>query len=86
MNTVGVRELKQRASDILRRVRDRGDAFEITYRGRTVARLVPLAQRRDDLPATTTWESWDQLTEAIAAVWPSGTSAVAAVREQRRDL
>jgi prevent-host-death family protein len=86
MLTVGVRELKQRASAILRRVRDRGDAFEITYRGRTVARLVPLTQREGDLPAPTSWESWDHLTEAIAAAWPSGTSAVAAVREQRRDL
>ena len=41
MTTVGVRELRQRASDLLRRV-DRGETIEITDRGRPVALLTPV--------------------------------------------
>lgn len=85
MHAVGIRELKQRASDILRRVRDRGETIEVTYRGRTIARLVPLTEREDDLPPTS-WEAWDQITDAIASCWPPETSALEAVREQRRHL
>lgn len=38
---VGIRELRQRASDLLRRV-ERGETIEITNRGRPVALLGPL--------------------------------------------
>jgi prevent-host-death family protein len=41
MASVGVRELRQRASELLRRVED-GESIEITDRGRPVAVLVPL--------------------------------------------
>jgi len=41
MASVGVRELRQRASELLRRV-EQGEAIEITDRGRPVALLGPL--------------------------------------------
>lgn len=41
MASVGVRELRQRASELLRRV-ERGESIEITDRGRPVAILVPV--------------------------------------------
>lgn len=41
MASVGIRELRQRASELLRRVED-GESIEITDRGRPVAVLVPL--------------------------------------------
>jgi prevent-host-death family protein len=40
MKSIGVRELRQRASEYLRRV-EAGRSLEITARGRTVALLVP---------------------------------------------
>jgi prevent-host-death family protein len=43
MTTVGVRELRQRASELLRRV-EGGETIEITDRGRPVARLSPPPQ------------------------------------------
>ena len=46
MTRVGVRELRQRASELLRRV-EAGESFEVTDRGRPVAVLVPL---RDESP------------------------------------
>ena len=41
MESVGIRELRQRASELLRHV-ERGESFEITDRGRPVALLSPL--------------------------------------------
>jgi prevent-host-death family protein len=46
MVRVGVRELKQNASAVLRRV-IAGESIEITQRGRPVAMLVPLPQEED---------------------------------------
>jgi prevent-host-death family protein len=43
MTTVGVRELRQRASDLLRRV-EHGETIEITDRGRPVALLTPVPE------------------------------------------
>ena len=43
MNQVGVRELRQRASELLRLV-ERGETIEITDRGRPVAILAPLPE------------------------------------------
>jgi prevent-host-death family protein len=40
MASVGVRELRQRASELLRRV-ERGETIEVTDRGRLVAMLSP---------------------------------------------
>jgi len=41
MASVGIRELRQRASELLRRV-EAGESIEITDRGRPVAVLAPL--------------------------------------------
>jgi prevent-host-death family protein len=43
MATVGVRELRQRASELLRRV-EAGESIEVTDRGRPVALLTPLPE------------------------------------------
>jgi prevent-host-death family protein len=43
MPTVGVRELRQRASELLRRV-EAGETIEVTDRGRPVALLSPLPE------------------------------------------
>lgn len=43
MASVGIRELRQRASELLRRVAD-GERIEITDRGRPVAVLAPLPE------------------------------------------
>lgn len=44
MTTVGVRELRQRASELLRLV-ERGETIEVTDRGRPVAVLAPIPER-----------------------------------------
>jgi prevent-host-death family protein len=49
MATVGVRELRQRASKLLRRV-EAGETIEVTDRGRPVAVLAPARPQADRAP------------------------------------
>ncbi|MCL2454748.1 MAG: type II toxin-antitoxin system prevent-host-death family antitoxin [Micrococcales bacterium] len=45
MSTVGIRELRQSASQVMRRVQA-GETVEVTMQGRPAARIVPLGQSR----------------------------------------
>jgi prevent-host-death family protein len=86
MATVGIRELKERTSTILRRVRDRGEEVQVTFRGRVVARIVPVARsrKRNRKLERAVWCDIDRVAEEIGAVWPKGVTAARAVREARR--
>ena len=87
MVTVGVRELKQQISKILRRVREEGEIIEITYHGKIIARLIPVNPPEAATEMTPAkWVDLDQLSAEISAKWPEGVSAVDAVRDVRRDL
>jgi prevent-host-death family protein len=85
MASVGVRELKQRTSALLRRVRDHGEEVDVTLHGRVIARLVPVrpaAAARGRRRAA--WTDLDRLAREIGERWPRGQSAARAVREARR--
>ena len=43
MNSIGIRELRQRASEFIRRV-EAGEIIEVTDRGRPVALLTPIPE------------------------------------------
>jgi prevent-host-death family protein len=59
MDTVGLRELRQDASGLLRRV-ERGEEIIITVSGRPSARLVPARQTR--------WQRWVEVTDLFAGL------------------
>jgi prevent-host-death family protein len=84
MAEIGVRELKEKTSEIIRRVREEKETFDITYRGRVVAWLVPIARPEKEEDWRTIWAEMDKTAEEIGKKWPKGLSAVEAVREQRR--
>ena len=87
MGSVGVRELKEQTSRILRRVREGRETIDVTYRGKVVARLVPVEQIGTDTgDFAHFWANMDRLAAEIGARWPEGLSAADAVSEQRRDL
>ena len=87
MAEVGVRELKQRASEILRHVREDKETYSVTYRGKVVARLVPAEDRgTQTAEAKTVLDEMDELASRISAHWPAESTAADAVREQRRAL
>ena len=82
MVTVGVRELKQQASELIRRVRERGDEIQITLHGKVVARILPVASAPQD--SRRAWEDLDRLAVEIGKHWPKGVSAAEAVDEGRQ--
>lgn len=57
MATVGLRELRQDASDLVRRV-EGGEEIDITVSGRLAARIVPAAPKR--------WQRWENVADAFA--------------------
>jgi len=82
MVTVGVRELKQQTSELIRRVRESGDEIRVTYHGKVVAHILPVAP---DLEETgRAWDDLDRLAKEIGKRWPEGVSAAQAVSEGRR--
>ena len=83
MVTVGIRELKQQASELVRMVRETGKEVQITYHGQVVALLIPVkrAHKKDEAAA---WAELDSLAAQIGARWPKGVSAADAVTEARR--
>jgi len=88
MTSVGIRELRQRASELLRKV-EAGETVEITDRGRAVAVLAPLPDpgpterlraTGDLLPAAA---SFDELPEPIRL--EPGLEPPSSILERLRD-
>lgn len=83
--SVGVRELRAKTSRVLRRVRDKREAVDVTYRGQVIARIVPVASPAETAAtASAVWADIDQVAEEIGRHWTPGSSAAAAVSEGRR--
>lgn len=59
MDTVGLRELRQDASELLRRV-EAGEQISITVSGRPSARLVPAR--------TDSWRGWAEVADLFSGV------------------
>lgn len=56
MESIGLRELRQSASELVRRV-ENGEQIDITVAGRHAARLVPVAPKR--------WQTWDAVVDVF---------------------
>jgi prevent-host-death family protein len=84
MVTVGIRELKQQASELVRIVRETGSEVQITYHGKVVALIVPVEPAEQPEQETRAWLDIDHLAAEIGARWPKGVSAVQAISEGRR--
>jgi len=84
MVTVGIRELKQQTSELIRLVRETGSEVRVTYRGKVVALLIPVTPQKDTAGEKRAWTSLDTLAAEIGARWPKGVSAAQAVDEGRR--
>jgi len=81
---IGIRELKTRASEVVRAVKEQRARYVITQRGKPVALIIPLdaevkAENGDDV-----WERLLKLGEEIGKGWQSEKSAVEILSEMRR--
>lgn len=82
---IGIRDLKANTSEVLRRVREEKASYDVTYRGKVVARLVPAAPEEFDREAfDKVWAEMDALAIELSKKWPKGISAAEAVAEDRR--
>lgn len=87
MGTIGIRELKQQTSKILRRVREEGETIEITYHGEPVAQIIPInPPKPSEESIKAVLADLNQLSAEISAQWPEGVSAEEAIRDVRREL
>lgn len=87
MRSIGVRELQNHTSQVLREVTSERKPVNITRNGRVVARIVPVEESLSEEELEQfeqTWTDMDQLAAEISARWPAGVSAVDAVSTERR--
>jgi len=85
---IGVRELKNQASEVLRAVREENAEYVVTVRGRPVAVLRPLTDedrlRHERFEVERELEEMEALAKQIADLWQSPHTAVELVSAQRR--
>jgi prevent-host-death family protein len=82
MITVGIRDLKQRLSELIRRAREEGQQIQVTHHGKVVALLVPVDSPYP-LQDENAWVKLDMLAAEIGSHWPEGVTSVHAVAEGR---
>ena len=88
MPRLGVRELKNRATEVIRNVREKGAEYVVTYRGDPVAIVRPLTEadlkRLERSETDEALAAMKTLAGEIAAAWRSEKSGVELVSEGRR--
>lgn len=87
-NTIGIRELKNQTSRIVRSVREEMAEYVITLQGKPVALLRPITEADEQQLRQAQIEEamaeMKQLAQEVAAAWSSPKSGVDLISEQRR--
>lgn len=85
MKTIGVKELKEHLSEVLREVEETGQIVDVSNRGTIVARLIParFGQNSKSDPRATIADL-DTLTAELSAGVPAGVSVEDVVNDIRR--
>ena len=81
---IGIRELKSRASEVVRAVKEERARYVITQRGKPAALIVPLDAAPPEKSADEVWERLLELGEELGKGWQSEKSAVEILSEMRR--
>jgi prevent-host-death family protein len=92
MSLIGVRELRERTSEVIRRVREERAEYVITYQGRPVAVILPLDTEQAEAEMVQAsksavigdWERYERLAEEIRRAWPSDLSTQDLIDAVRR--
>jgi len=92
MPTIGVRELRQQTSELLRRVQEEKAEYIITNQGQPVAILLPLDAEAVEQAildvgkrgAARGWDAYAQVVERVREAWPADTDTQAALDDVRR--
>jgi prevent-host-death family protein len=81
---IGIRELKSRASEVVRAVKEERARYVITQRGKPVALIIPLDAALPEKSADEVWERLLKIGEELGKGWQSEKSAVEILSEMRR--
>ena len=81
---IGIRELKSRASEVVRAVKEERTRYVITQRGKPAAIIVPLDAAPLKKSADEVWERLMEIGEELGKGWQSEKSAVEILSEMRR--
>ncbi len=86
---IGIRELKNQTSSIVRRVREEAAEYVITHHGQPVAVLRPFLDEDEELlqkqKAREAWRNLLEIGKSLAESNPSAPSLVAALEEMREE-
>jgi prevent-host-death family protein len=82
MSLIGVRELRQQTSEVIRKVREERAEYVVTYQGRPVAIILPLDAdqaekemvRAGRKAILDNWERYELLAEELRRAWPADLS------------
>ncbi len=82
MSLIGVRELREQTSEVIRRVREERVEYVVTYQGRPVAAILPIDTERVEAEMVKVakkavigdWERYERLAEEIRRAWPADVS------------
>jgi prevent-host-death family protein len=81
---IGIRELKARASDVVRSVKENHARYVVTQRGVPAALIIPLDAAVTKPSDDEVWERLIKLREELGKGWQSEKSAVEILSEMRR--
>jgi prevent-host-death family protein len=92
MSLIGVRELREQTSEVIRRVREERAAYVVTYQGHPVATILPLDTEQAEAEMVKAargavvgnWEHYERLAEEIRRAWPAGVSTQDVIDAVRR--
>lgn len=90
MPNIGVRELKARASEIVREIREEHARYVITHRGRPVGLLLPIEETNqitleaDSVTGESAWDELVRLGEEIGQGWQSSKTSTKLLSDMRR--
>lgn len=83
---IGIRELKGRAPQVVREVRESGKAVDITYRGEIVARLSPATEPPSRDHGVAAWKHFNDVVRDIGKRARSRRTRTKTAAPWRRDL
>jgi prevent-host-death family protein len=81
---IGIRELKSRASELVRTVKEKRARYVITQRGKPAALIIPLDAAPPDRSGDQVWERLIHMGEELSKGWKNDKSAVEILEEIRR--
>ena len=92
MSLIGVRELKEQTSEVIRQVREERAEYVVTYRGKPVAVILPLDTEQAEeamvqsakTAVVSGYQEYEKIAQEIRDAWPAGLSTQDVIDAIRR--